>query len=173
MAYDGTDRGERIRSGSAVYSALARLGARGRQLVVGSWLYRWLTAEPEPDVIVIDLRETWTVGPVVRLLDRAIEIAVPLVQQSTTAAGCRAAHERLLEAPLRVGGIVAVAVGVTVAALSAVGGSAASIVAGLVVAFAGLLAARDDRSWARLRETAVVETLLAAFEPPEPPRPKR
>lgn len=34
-----------------------------------SWLYRWLTAEPEPEVIVIDLRETWTVGPVIDLLD--------------------------------------------------------------------------------------------------------
>ena len=40
-----------------------------------SFLYRWLTKEPDPDVIVIDLRETYTVGPVIALLDR---IAVPL-----------------------------------------------------------------------------------------------
>jgi len=34
---------------------------------------RWLTAEPEPDVIVIDLRETVTVGPIVLVLDRIVE----------------------------------------------------------------------------------------------------
>lgn len=45
--------------------ALGLIGSRTRQ----SYLYRWLTAEPEPDVIVIDLRETWTVGPVLAVLD--------------------------------------------------------------------------------------------------------
>lgn len=35
-----------------------------------SFLYRWLTTEPDPDVIVIDLRETYTVGPLIALLDR-------------------------------------------------------------------------------------------------------
>jgi hypothetical protein len=35
-----------------------------------SFLYRWLTKEPEPDVVVIDLRETYAVGPLIALLDR-------------------------------------------------------------------------------------------------------
>lgn len=37
-----------------------------------SRLYRCLTAEPEPDVIVIDLRETYTIGPIVSVLDALI-----------------------------------------------------------------------------------------------------
>lgn len=40
-----------------------------------AWLYRWLTTEPEPEVIVIDLRETHTVGPFVALLDRLAPLA--------------------------------------------------------------------------------------------------
>lgn len=40
-----------------------------------SVLYRWLTKEPDPDVVVIDLRETYTVGPFIAVLDR---MAVPL-----------------------------------------------------------------------------------------------
>jgi hypothetical protein len=32
--------------------------------------YRWLTKDPDPDVIVIDLRETYTVGPLIALFDR-------------------------------------------------------------------------------------------------------
>jgi len=40
-----------------------------------SFCYRWLTKEPDPDVIVIDLRETYTVGPVIALLDRLAPVA--------------------------------------------------------------------------------------------------
>ncbi len=40
-----------------------------------SALYRWLTAEPDPDVVVIDLRDTYAVGPVISVLDR---VAAPL-----------------------------------------------------------------------------------------------
>ena len=38
--------------------------------VRASYLYRWLTAEPDPEIVVIDLRETYTVGPFIALLDR-------------------------------------------------------------------------------------------------------
>lgn len=50
-----------------------------------SFLYRWLTKEPDPDVVVIDLRETSTVGPIIAVLDR---IAVPL-GRSYRASGLR------------------------------------------------------------------------------------
>ena len=53
-------------SNSALSHLVALLGAWIR----ASYLYRWLTKEPEPDVVVIDLRETYTVGPVIALLDR-------------------------------------------------------------------------------------------------------
>jgi len=55
-----------------------------------SFLYRWLTKEPDPDVIVIDLRETYTVGPLIAVLDR---IAVPL-GRSYRASGLRRLADR-------------------------------------------------------------------------------
>jgi hypothetical protein len=51
-------------------------------IIKRSWLYRWLTAEPEPDVIVIDLRETRTLGPFITLLDRFIAWLAPYWRQS-------------------------------------------------------------------------------------------
>ena len=62
-----------------------------------SYLYRWLTKEPEPDVVVIDLRETYTVGPVIALLDRL----TPLLGR--TWRGSRASHlvEHLRTSPKR------------------------------------------------------------------------
>ncbi|MDY7082243.1 MAG: hypothetical protein SXQ77_07545 [Halobacteria archaeon] len=42
-----------------------------------SWLYGWLTAEPEPEVVVIDLRDTLSVAPFLELLDRTVSVFVP------------------------------------------------------------------------------------------------
>jgi hypothetical protein len=60
---------------------------RGAWWLSGSALYRWLTAEPEPEVIVIDLRETWTVGPLLRVLDRMISWMLPYWRTSRLSAG--------------------------------------------------------------------------------------
>ncbi|MFC4451021.1 hypothetical protein [Halorussus aquaticus] len=43
-----------------------------------SLCYRWLTKEPEPEVIVIDLRDTYTVGPFIALFHRIS----PVVQRT-------------------------------------------------------------------------------------------
>ncbi|SDM92166.1 hypothetical protein SAMN04487949_2854 [Halogranum gelatinilyticum] len=61
-------------------------GEHSRSNAVGRWMlraveqsfvYRWLTKEPNPEVIVIDLRETYTVGPFVRLVDSIVDAATP------------------------------------------------------------------------------------------------
>jgi hypothetical protein len=66
---------------------------RGARWLSGSALYRWLTAEPEPDVIVIDLRETWTVGPLLKLLDGLISWVLPYWRTSRVSAGVDALVE--------------------------------------------------------------------------------
>jgi hypothetical protein len=51
------------------HSTLNWVRARLLEITKASWLYRWLTTEPEPEVIVIDLRETYTVGPFLAMLN--------------------------------------------------------------------------------------------------------
>jgi len=63
-------------------SGLARASRDGTEWARGSFLYRWLTAEPEPDVVVIDLRETLSVGPFITVLDRVLRWIVPYWAQS-------------------------------------------------------------------------------------------
>lgn len=60
------------RESSTAVGLVQRAEQRGATIVRGSWLYRWLTAEPEPTVVTIDLRETYTVGPILKLLERVI-----------------------------------------------------------------------------------------------------
>ena len=72
-----------IVDGSRIVTTVRTLGTRASTLVRESYCYRWLTKEPDPEVIVIDLRETWTVGPIIALLDRFVEWVAPYWASST------------------------------------------------------------------------------------------
>ncbi|GCF14787.1 hypothetical protein Harman_27220 [Haloarcula mannanilytica] len=51
-----------ITSELQIISAGRAIGAWTASVIKGSFCYRWLTKEPEPEVIVIDLRESYTAG---------------------------------------------------------------------------------------------------------------
>lgn len=94
------------RENSAAVGLLQRVEHRGATIVRASRLYRWLTAEPDPTVVTIDLRETYTVGPVLRLTERLVTPVVTRWKQSrlndtATAAGRRT--RRLAETSWTVG----------------------------------------------------------------------
>ena len=165
-----TDIGSAVLDGSTVIAGMRSVGRRLGRWVRGSAIYGWLTAEPDPDVIVIDLRETWTVGPFLRVLDRVVDALGGAGANARSVRLARRGHAALLAAPLRAGGVGLVAVGLTVAVYGALGGPVTpTLLVGLAMAVAGLVGMRDDRDWATLRETRPVELAIAAFEPPEPP----
>jgi hypothetical protein len=134
-----------------------------------SYLYRWLTAEPDPDIIVIDLRDTWTVGPVITLLDWAFERIERAATGSVLLAGFERLYRQTLEAPLQMAGRGLFVAAVVVGAASALSRSIAGLAVAALCLLGGLVALRDDRSWVELKETRVIELLIAAFEPPAPP----
>ncbi|WP_336337143.1 hypothetical protein [Haloarcula brevis] len=93
--------GERIGTisdGSRTVDAVRTLGSRTSAFVKESYCYRWLTKEPDPDVIVIDLRETYAVGPFITLLDMLIPHIENAWHHSKVGSVARRAFERLSEA---------------------------------------------------------------------------
>lgn len=61
--------------GNRSFRAGSHTADRGKQIITtlrqwihNAWGYRWLTAEPEPDIIVIDLRDTVVFGPILQVL---------------------------------------------------------------------------------------------------------
>ncbi|ELZ37160.1 hypothetical protein C473_01529 [Halorubrum distributum JCM 10247] len=120
---------------------------------------------------MIDLRETWTVGPVIRLLDAVLDRLLPALDDSRIATVARAGGSYTLAAPAVVGGLAVLGVGLLLTLVSIAGGTLGTtrlgLAAGLVIA--GVIATRERRSWAEIRETRPVELLVAALEPPEPP----
>ncbi|SDZ98174.1 hypothetical protein SAMN04488065_1539 [Haloplanus vescus] len=82
-----TERMSRAVDRSRLMNLVELAANRTTKIVRNSWIYNWLTAEPEPEIIVIDLRETRTVGPVIALLDLVIEMLVPWYRQSALKRG--------------------------------------------------------------------------------------
>ena len=169
---------------SAVGSAASRLGdgldraVAGSRLrrgltrsVRGSRLVRWLTAEPDTEVVVIDLRETWTVGPVLAVLDWLISAAARPWRDSGARSMARRTGDIVREAPVRVFGVVILAavLASAVAGLVTGGLGRVGLALRLLALAAALAATRVDASWAELRDGRVGQVLEAVFVPPEPP----
>ena len=162
----------RARLGRAVDRSLLVRGTRRVETKLSRWfrgsrIVRWFIAEPEPEVIVIDLRETYTVGPVLRGLDRVSRSASRLGERTGAIAAISRAGSRVVAEPLRVTGylLLVVALGGLTAALASNG----SIGGWLILFGLALLATRERRSASELADTRVGAALIAAFEPPEPP----
>ena len=154
---------------SRTYRTLTGIGRTLSAYVRGSYLYRWLTAEPDPDVIVIDLRETWTVGPFIAILDRTIGFFDRAAGGSASLElGSKLAH-RTLDAPVRMAGFAALFVAVLAIPSAVLLDRTTALLFAVGLLVVGTIALFEDRPWEELRETRPVELLVAAFEPPEPP----
>ena len=145
-----------------------RLAARGRCVVTDSYVYRWLTADPDPEVIVIDLRETHTVGPVVAILDRVLAWLAEATTSSNAVALVRSMGAEFRAAPVRlVAATVAVVCATALFVVTAFGGlGVLPTVVLVVLAFAGLAGTQVTASWGDLVDSRVGQLVAAALEPP-------
>lgn len=152
---------------SGLAAGLGTLGRWARE----SFLYRWLTAEPDPDVVVIDLRETYTVGPILALLDRLLTPLARAWQTASVEAGAEQLQHALKRRPVQVVSVGALVALLTELLLSVFLGSVSLTGLGLrflFVAFA-LIGTRITVSWEKCTESTTYRTLAAALVPPEPP----
>jgi hypothetical protein len=152
-------------------SATARLLRTVGTWTRHSYLFRWLTAEPEPEVIVIDLRDTYTVGPFIAVLDWFITSLAPAYRHSRLRALGRRLATAFRSAPIR-----ALSLGLLLPALAWLAFTAISypislrsllpplVLTGLAVAGTQVTHSLDE-----LQENRLVALVLTAFAPPEPP----
>ncbi|MDL0134992.1 hypothetical protein [Halobacterium salinarum] len=75
---------------SRIAGAARTVATTTTTVVRESALYRWLTAEPDPEIIVIDLRDTRTVGPFITVLTRVVGWLAPIYRESVLADGVTA-----------------------------------------------------------------------------------
>lgn len=156
-------------------SGLSAVAATAGRFVRASYCYRWLTTEPDPDVIVIDLRETYTVGPVIRLLEGAGAVLATGYANSGVEPVASATVEAARARPLRMLGAVGVVAASTSLLTFALLGSltTALFAAHFVVVALSAVALRSRHSLSELLESRPATVLVAALEPPEPPDARR
>ncbi|WP_440764694.1 hypothetical protein [Natronorubrum sp. DTA7] len=170
LVSSGVAFGARIRQWQGE-SRLVGVGAKGRDVVESSFAYRWLTSEPEPEVIVIDLRETRALGPLIRGVDRGVSELEARSRTSTVVDGSRRVGSAVRARPIRaVSAVVLVATVVSSVLVVSVGSISTPLLLGkLLVAGLAAIGLRSRASLGELLETRVGRGIAAAFEPPEPP----
>lgn len=136
-----------------------------------SWLYRWLTKEPEPDIIVIDLRETWTVGPIIALLDRVIRFFGRGFQGSASQRLVSWSENQFRRQPISfVSTILLVMTAISLVSRifrgDVTGGFLLGIGVLIVLAIGGLSV---DLTLEELQKTRIFKLIRKVLEPPEPP----
>lgn len=164
-------KAQHIGASATQTSALARVGRVVLAWVQCSFLYRWLTAEPDPQVIVIDLRETITVGPFVRMADWVVHRTRETGRHSMLSRGVRETVAAVRRAPFHVAGLgVGTAVIANAVLLALAGAVGVLDIALHGVLLIGCMAATQLRvPLADLADARTVQLLVAVFEPPEPP----
>lgn len=115
---------------------------------------------------MINLRDTWTAGPVLTVFERVLgeldrartgSRVESLFETTTTA---------LRVSPIRVIGILMTTLTVATMLTS---DTMTRVIIGLAVLLVGVIATRDDRNWQPLRETQLAVVLRRVLEPPSLP----
>jgi hypothetical protein len=160
-------RGRLVTAFAPVTRQLAAADRRLVRVVRGSWLHAWLTADPDPDPIVIDLRETYTVGPLLAALDWV----APVVARSRLVGATEDVATRVEAAPVRAAGLlVFTAFAASLLATIAAGPLTLPLYlfhAVGVVAGAAML--RENRDADALSESPFWSAVAAGFAPPPEP----
>ena len=165
--------------GSAAASTARRVRVALARWARGSRLVRWFLAEPDPEVVVIDLRETYTVGPLLRATAGVLEWATAVAERTGVSSTATAVADRIEAQPLRAAGTAIVLTALAGIAAAVLGGPgpawtanarSGAVGAWLVLLGLGLLATRERRSAVELAGTRVGRVIRAAFAPPEPPQ---
>lgn len=141
--------------------------------VTNSFVFRWLTAEPEPDVVVVDLRETWTVGPFIALLDWLVPHGLRMWHGSTSKRAVERTATAFRDAPVQLVSVVVLAALFVTLVLTWGSVSTASLAVRLFVAALALVGLRVTWTWEELVESRAGELAAALFAPPEPPEDER
>lgn len=136
-----------------------------------SYLYRWLTKEPEPDVIVIDLRDTLSVGPIIALLDQLVSLLIPASHRSSLVTHTHRLTSTFNTTPVRYTSLILLIAIITNTLFATIAGSTThlGVIVRLILTVVFLAGTRVRLSWPEVIDTRPVQLLITVFEPPEPP----
>ncbi|EJN57928.1 hypothetical protein [Halogranum rubrum] len=150
-------------------SRLERSGRVAHSWLRESYLFRWLTAEPDPQVVVVDLRQSVVVGPLVRALDWTLSRLIASSSHSRTVQFGADSAGAIRRAPLRIAGFVFCIAALTSLSLAALSGrlSITDVGVSVFVFLVGLVGTQIQVSLSQLAEARTVQLVLAVLEPPE------
>lgn len=151
------------------HSRMASIGSTLEPVLHHSRLYRWLTADPEPDVLEINLRETKTVGPIIRTTQRLGTWLSHSIGATPLPTVSHRLHQWVRARPLQPGGLVLGLLAVVSFGAGIATDSAQLVGLATFLGVVALLLSRIRWSEERLRTSRAVQALTRVFVPPDRP----
>ncbi|MFC7071574.1 hypothetical protein ACFQJ7_16825 [Halovenus rubra] len=151
-------------------SQVAGVATNAQHVVTSSWSYRWLVTDPDPDLVVIDLRQTLTVGPWLRVIARTLNWVLPAAVSSTLVRTSQRLYRQLVVRPVQIVSLFFAfgAIGLLATATTGTSLSVALVFSALGFAFLAAIGSRITMSWHEVQETRGYRRLAKIFDPPEP-----
>lgn len=171
VAIDSLTRCEVVLSDLLARSALYRAAKTAETFARASFIYEWLTAEPEPAVVVVDLRDSVVLRPLLTLLDDTVETFRKTRSGSAVIRTGRETNEFVTDAPVRALSVVLLAAVAANAGLTFAMGSldSAGALVRLGLSLVAVVGLGNDASLDELRESGIGRLVAALLEPPEHP----
>jgi hypothetical protein len=170
-AFDVQQRAAEHVADVARRSRLHVAAARARTAVRTSYSYRWLTADPDPDAIIINLRETYTLGWLIILIGWVAQRLGPPLQAAVHLSRVADLRTAVRAGPLRALGVVVLVATVVNLGLDLATGTLGwlGLAIHALLVLLGVAGLRSTASWREIRESTLGRWLASVLEPPEPP----
>lgn len=144
------------------------ISPRSRRKISSSTVYGWTVKEPDPDLVVIDLRETFSISPILTAFDDVIEFMVPAWMRSKIHTVYTAASKELKENTVKT--VSATLFLAFTASLFVIEVSLELTLLSLGVLFlASVVSAygtKSEKNWRDIKETKVFKLVIELLEPP-------
>lgn len=138
-----------------------------------SYVLRWLTAEPETDVIVIDLNDSIVLRPFLRTIDEAADTFHAHWRGSVVYGVSDRIAEFVADTPVRALSLVILSMMIPSSVMAFAVGSLSTVelYPRLMITLLALLGTRSGTSLDDLRETRTAKFIRAIVEPPDTQEP--
>lgn len=136
-----------------------------RSLTRSSFLYRWLATDPDPDPIVIDLRDSFLLRPIVRIIGKSLYTH----NSSLTFRVANTLKAEFEKSPIRLTSALLLPPMISVFLIPDMlaASSIPEVIPMLVILFLIAGGTQLDSSWAAISKSKTIKFVIGIFSPPE------
>ncbi len=134
-----------------------------------SFIYRWLAQEPEPETIEIDLKQTLSVGLIIKILDKTITYLLPAYITSKIYKITRQTTDKFKNYPIRLVSIILLSMIASIYTIQILSGelTQTQYILYTITMFLFIIGTQIKTPLKQIKKSTSIEKTIELLEPPE------